>query len=1330
MTVSTKGKSKSAVNLSMATMADLASGMAMVINPTDSATTLDRIRGIHPTTGEVSQSNATDLNVVINPTDSATTLDRIRGIHPTTGQVSQSNVTDLNVSLHTRVSKSSAESDSVACNDETHESTSDSQAPNNGCLSGDEDAPPTVRKVRTYSTVCNPSYREKGYPKELQQQSLFSTSSETCATQAADNSSLPNAETNSPTSATSESQDAHNSILSSDEAAPPTARKIHTNAHLLGRGNICLPIGEHSIPTSPIARSRSNREEANDDASSKPTEECNNNVTFDTTSPCLLDMRLEQMIPDTADCQSLERNPKWPNRQSMSGPTPEEVKDVRAVLGSVQLKYLRSLRTASERRPILAALHRMGFARAEIALATWIRITTHEWTKIGLHAMWPGPYVPVSKKAIHRLRVDLEILMKILRFLDSPGNLQQYAFGDVLRATFNDLAMVQLGKVDRLLTLRTLTEKFLKGLLSEIEYRHKHAIEEGDDVDRNRCTHVEKKSFCRCLQAKGHAGVHKYTEKTSISATTFKDLVGALTGGDAKRLSGLDDVKVEKGRENFIALKRLVEKVFNEQDKVMVFHKRIDKVELFYQTDFQKHLSRNGTHMCNCLTCGFVDTTNDCGIACNGQHLPSCTRCTESYKIIEEIQAAIKQKRDTALQSFKFDYKTLEKDKLEDLCSEKKLIKEGEVSVDIDVLVKKLESHDAKEPPVINWNGFKNAQLVAKLKELGMSRSGKNVVLVKRLQQYHEEESRYRVPFKLRKITSDERIKLDELEELVHEIEDRRADLTEYRSHLARHASEDAYAKKQLEELQDDECIVTADYKMKLLSCFFRENQKRWFGKRGTSLLGFMITRNSSDPDDRAKGIKDVRFVMMTTDDTLQDEAQVISAKAELYRHHLPEGIKKVHFTADGAGCFRSRLHRAVQPFWTAWAGVPELSYRITPAGDGKSALDGMFGRLNAVLATAVDQGGSHYDAESTVNAIEEGGGLAGTDFVQFEPDRQTKLSVEVSRSLDSVLLTILDPEEMSITAYKHSSYGNGMKVYPNDLKFSITPKDGEATLLSPYEDGKLLLDVVNSVTPKCSLYEAAKQTLKSRTSAKSSAPGAGPGAAGVRSDVAKNRVKKRVLQKQETQEDIRQQKRNAGIMLCDAQDQYGRYCQAEYCEKNRFYHAHLRSGNHRFPKGIRARDWLLHKVSQPGGMLAPGQRPDRGLRTLNEPLESAEGGSLGEDLARCQGKYNRKEGTVPYTKPEKLKEVLQKLYDKEPKLNAKQMFVEMKKMVDEEVGGLLFTYRKRFRTGMMLTESQIQGWISTATQNKKNEEKEKRGGKSETEIQEEAAIAQLRRTA
>jgi hypothetical protein len=237
---------------------------------------------------------------------------------------------------------------------------------------------------------------------------------------------------------------------------------------------------------------------------------------------------------------------------------------------------------------------------------------------------------------------------------------------------------------------------------------------------------------------------------------------------------------------------------------------------------------------------------------------------------------------------------------------------------------------------------------------------------------------------------------------------------------------------------------------MKILSCFFRENQKKWFGKRGTSLLGFMITTNSADEESKAKGLKDVTFVMMVTDDCLQDDWDVACAKSIVYKEYLPKHIKKVHFVSDGAGCFKSQLHCALQHLWILWTGVDEIVCRITPAGDGKSALDGMFGRLNTVLRSSVDMGASYWNSKTITRAIEDSNGLSSTQFARFAPERSQQLKAEVSTmNFESVLLITLDPDravnDQSTLAFKHSTYGNGKEIKPEkDIKFIWLAWKGE----------------------------------------------------------------------------------------------------------------------------------------------------------------------------------------------------------------------------------------------------------------------------------------------
>ena len=137
--------------------------------------------------------------------------------------------------------------------------------------------------------------------------------------------------------------------------------------------------------------------------------------------------------------------------------------------------------------------------------------------------------------------------------------------------------------------------------------------------------------------------------KGSMSLTTAQKLVSTLTGGDIKRLSGLDDTKVLKGRENFLRLRRLAKSLFDDDLAAQILMlERIDEAEVFYVVDFQDHLEREGEHQCNCLLCGFCEDSDGYGIECDDReiHSNSCVKCTESYCIIEDLRGQFLAKKE------------------------------------------------------------------------------------------------------------------------------------------------------------------------------------------------------------------------------------------------------------------------------------------------------------------------------------------------------------------------------------------------------------------------------------------------------------------------------------------------------------------------------------------------------------------------------------------------------------------------------------------------------------------------------------------------------------
>jgi hypothetical protein len=286
----------------------------------------------------------------------------------------------------------------------------------------------------------------------------------------------------------------------------------------------------------------------------------------------------------------------------------EAVAKVRQFLGDALIdKIKKDCKTVRERRPILA-LVALKHNRKDVNNALGIYTNKFEWRKCRIHAHHPGPLEPVRKPLIQRLKIPKELLHNLLNFLNNPGNLQRSAFGTQLRVLLDGRENVELDNVSRMKKLDKLLCDFIMYILSEIEVL---TSKDGKEIpeDNHRCTKLDQKAkFLRCMKGRKHEGKCEFTATAaSITPNTVRDLVDSLTAGDIKSLSGLDDVKVLKGRDNFIGLRAFANKVCEHGEETKRIIKRIDDCELFHQTDFVPHLQRVGTHKCNCLTCGFND---------------------------------------------------------------------------------------------------------------------------------------------------------------------------------------------------------------------------------------------------------------------------------------------------------------------------------------------------------------------------------------------------------------------------------------------------------------------------------------------------------------------------------------------------------------------------------------------------------------------------------------------------------------------------------------------------------------------------------------------------
>lgn len=289
-------------------------------------------------------------------------------------------------------------------------------------------------------------------------------------------------------------------------------------------------------------------------------------------------------------------------------------------------------------------------------------------------------------------------------------------------------------------------------------------------------------------------------------------------------------------------------------------------------------------------------------------------------------------------------------------------------------------------------------------------------------------------------------IQQEKFTELAVELKQCHTNLIHWRSHIARKLVESQFSREQMRNLKEDEAIVVCDFKMKILNMYFRETKQQFFGKRGTSCLGFMIMTNTEGK----VGEVDVTFFLFFSDDTQQDTNYVLAGKHYIYSEMLPklfpEGTDiKVRFESDGAGCYNCNLAKAVMPFWKQWTNVEEIQIRHSVSGDGKSSLDGMFGKLSKNFKDAVSNNQLNIVNARTCLKAYESAGIKGASAGIIELDRDHDIEIKTSdpRLLASHRI-VLDRQNNQLVTYANSGYGNGKEISLDNINamFEKTPEE------------------------------------------------------------------------------------------------------------------------------------------------------------------------------------------------------------------------------------------------------------------------------------------------
>jgi len=182
-----------------------------------------------------------------------------------------------------------------------------------------------------------------------------------------------------------------------------------------------------------------------------------------------------------------------------------------------------------------------------------------------------------------------------------------------------------------------------------------------------------------------------------------------------------------------------------------------------------------------------------------------------------------------------------------------------------------------------------------------------------------------------------------------------------YCGHRIRALWQDYHTRKCVRDLKPNEAFILIDYKMKIQQAYHEENQKKYFGKQGNSLLGALVHVKKE-----GESKIDISFVDLILDDNSQDAWCVQSCIYELIRfvRNRNAAVVDFMFQSDNAANFNTRNHlefmfqmNSKNWFFQDGASVQAKRWIFTEPQCGKSLLDAHFSFVMITLNAHVDGG-------------------------------------------------------------------------------------------------------------------------------------------------------------------------------------------------------------------------------------------------------------------------------------------------------------------------------------------------------------------------------------
>ena len=136
-------------------------------------------------------------------------------------------------------------------------------------------------------------------------------------------------------------------------------------------------------------------------------------------------------------------------------------------------------------------------------------------------------------------------------------------------------------------------------------------------------------------------------------------------------------------------------------------------------------------------------------------------------------------------------------------------------------------------------------------------------------------------------------------------------------------------------------------------------------------------------------------------------------------------------------------------------------------------------------------------------------------------------------------------------------------------------------------------------------------------------------------------------------------------LFLCDARCPVTNwFCREEFLSRGALCrHQACGKDAHDFPEGFSTETKLAMMISQPGGVMAGGNLPDRLSQSASVDCFELPVGAPGSANEKCRGRFNRPRKKKPYYKPVRLRKELKTLFEERPVLTPQQAWLKLREM-------------------------------------------------------------------